>query len=310
VGTGLTTQALCEALPSGFDSSVWKAGSYSMDIEGNLRITTTVYPSLNGVGEAYTVVKYEYNFGTESAPDWQECTLITTADEFIAIGNDETKWSGNYVLGNDIDLKGMTDVTPIGKDSGNAFTGIFSGNGYSIMNAEIIKTDYSSYVGLFGYNNGIVTDLYVENARIIGNNCVGGICGANGYYGTTRGCAFSGTVQGMQYVGGICGSSDGGTIENCYSAGDIVGVKDSFMDAQYIGGICGYNSAYCEVINCYSVCRVSCSKGVGSIIGQNADDTNANVKNCYYDKNVSSLGAIGAPESSSSSDNDANNVRG
>lgn len=308
VGTGLTTQELCEVVPAKLDSSIWNNGRYTMDTDGNLRTTTAVYPSLKGVGVAYVDEKYEYNFGTDGKDDWQTCTLITNADEFIAIGEDEAKWSGNYVLGNDIDLAGK-EFTPIGKEESSAFTGRFSGNGYSIMNAEISKTDYYP-VGLFGYNNGLITDLYVENAKFIGYSLVGGICGVNGFNGTTRGCAFSGTVQGTQNVGGICGLSDGSTLENCYSAGNIVGVKESFIVARYTGGICGFSSANCSIKNCYSAARVSGCTEVGSIIGQNADDTNANVTNCYYDKNVSSLGAIGAEGSSSGSDNDSKNVKG
>lgn len=249
--TGLTTQELCENLPAGLDSSVWKAGSYTVKTDGRLRTTTMVYPGLIGVVEAYTAVKYEYDFNNDGT--YLDCTLITTADEFAAIGNDETKWLGNYVLGEDIDLEGITDITPIG-GSKTAFTGKFSGNGHTISNVEIKKST-ENYIGLFGRNGGLIADLHVENANVVGYSYVGGICGDNN--DTISGCTVSGNVRGDSYVGGISGRNSG-TISRCDFSGEVKANLD-------VGGICGGNIL--TIKNCYSIGKVSGNTLVGGVCG-------------------------------------------
>lgn len=242
--TGLTTQELCENLPAGLDSSVWKAGSYTLKTDGRLRTTTMVYPGLIGVVEAYTAVKYEYDFNNDGT--YLDCTLITTADEFAAIGNDETKWLGNYVLGEDIDLEGRTDITPIG-GSKNAFTGKFSGNGHTISNVEIKKST-ENYIGLFGRNGGLIADLHVENANVVGYSYVGGVCGLT--------------------------SGESSQIDCCYSAGKITGNSSSAF-----GGIAGQNNnSETAITNCYYDNNASNHSAIGALDGSSSDDEANNVK--------------------------------
>ena len=304
----ITNAELCSGtLPEGFDDTVWEAGSEGLDSsDGKFGTLTHTYPSLKNVGKAYSYESAEFNFGTADAPDWQEYTLITTAEEFIAIGNDETSWDKNYVLGDDINLAGK-DITPIGSSDDydeniTDFTGKFSGNGYSIKNVEFngsVDDPYNNYIGLFGFNNGLITDLYVENAKIVGRSCAGGICANNGGLGTIRNCAISGTVQGVQYAGGICGRNSG-TIVNCYNEGNIIGNRCA-------GGIVGDNASIGKIQYCCSVGKVSGGNSVGSIAGQNIDAEHIN--NCYYNKDVCSLGAIGNYDGSSS-DNETYSVVG
>ena len=108
--TGLTSDELCSGLPNGFDSSVWTAGSIDPSIDSKnprLRTATYIFPSLTGVGEAYSVSDIkQYNFGINGNDDWQKYTLISTAEEFKAITKDGADLKKNYVLGADIDLKG------------------------------------------------------------------------------------------------------------------------------------------------------------------------------------------------------------
>ena len=303
--SSLTTVELCEALPKDFGSEWAKGNVVVSPANNNFRTVTYTYPSLNGVGEAYSVVKDEFNYGTESAEDWQECTPIRNADDFLAIGEDETKWAEYYALANNIDLKGK-DVTPIG-DNITHFRGKFSGNGYSIENVEINKPTVDG-VGLFEYNEGVISDLCVKNAKLVGKSNVGGICVENA--GTIQNCAFYGTIQASHHVGGICGTNEA-MVVNCYSIGDITGVRDTvgdtIVESQNIGGICGEN--YSLLKNCYSVGKVSGDTKIGSVAGCNFGE-NGKTENCYYDKTVSSLGAVGTADSSTASDDEANNVKG
>lgn len=75
-----------------------------------------------------------------------EATEITTADEFIAMGEEP---SGYYVLKNDIDFGGRN--ISLCSTSSDAFTGTFDGDNHTISNFSLSATAYS---GIFGYING------------------------------------------------------------------------------------------------------------------------------------------------------------
>ena len=306
--TGLTTEQFCSGTLenlAGFDENVWNFGK-SSDVtpteEGSRFGTKTyTYPSLKGVGSAAeTKVKF-YNFSTSDSPDWHPFTEITTKDKFKAIGEDETSWSKNYVLGANIDLGGE-EITPIG-DLDNPFTGKFSGNGHTVSNFTINKPE-NLYLGLFGYNEGTIMNLGVEKAEVSGTtrvggvcgvnigklqNCyntgavsgtqyVGGVCGANS--GTIQNCYNTGAVSGTEYVGGVCGYNDGGTIQNCYNTVTVSGTE-------YVGGVCGNNSGTIE--DCYNTGTVSGSNDVGGVCGYKYGGT---ITNCYYNKDICTVGGI------------------
>ena len=317
----LTTADFCGGtLPTGF-GSVWAEGSTATEASQTnvkFRKATYTYPSLNGVGTAYSVKTQEYNFKVNSADadDWQECTIITTTEQFKAIGENSESLGKNYVLDADIDFGGA-EIDPIGNYYTH-FTGKFSGNGHKIKNVKINKPD-EDYIGLFSVNYGLIIDLYVENAKIVGKDIVGGICAwSSGSLSSDlamiRNCVFTGTVQGKSMVGGICGLNGNSVIENCYSIADITGTSN-------VGGICGmmtYNPHGVSIKCCYSVGKVSGGDydgyiyAIGSIVGfSDPSNSGVGIENCYYDKNVSSLGAIGTDEyDSSAADNEANNVKG
>ena len=202
--TGRTSEELCNIFG---DDEIWQSGVYSC----NDSTADCTLPSLIGVGEAQTIRLY--NFGTSDSPDWQLFTEITTKDELKAIGEDETSRSKNYILGADIDLGGE-EITPIG-GSDNPFTGKFSGDGHTVSNFKINKPDdYCIDIGLFGYNEGTIINLGVENAEITGYDYVGGVCGENN--GTIQNCYNTGKVKGETNVGGVCGYNVDGTFTNCY----------------------------------------------------------------------------------------------
>ncbi len=285
--TGLTTDELCNGLPEGFESSVWVGGdhkfAYNSDNE-RMRSAEYSFPCFRSVGKAYTVRKKLYNFisYTDDSSDWQEYTLISTADEFKAIGEDSSNWSKNYVLGADIDLGGA-EITPIG-NSTTKFTGKFSGDGHIVSNFKINKPD-TDYVGLFGYSEGLIMDLSVENTEVIGNKYVGGVCGSND--GTIQNCSSAASVKGKSYVGGVCGVNTNGTITNCHNEGTTNGRSGT------VGGVCGGNRGG-KVTNCYNEGTVNGSYEVGGVCGYNTYDSNSGtVEKCYNTGAVSGKGNIG-----------------
>ena len=227
--TGLTSEELCNGTLdklAGFVDSVWKPGK-SSDVktteEGSRFGTKTyTYPSLNGVGSPVTADVAVYNFGTSDSTDWQIFTEITTAEQFKAIGNDNTSWGKNYVLGNDIVFEDGTELTPIGGYY-KPFTGKFSGDGHTVSNFTI--NSENTCTGLFGKNNGTIMNLGVENAEINGYNYAGGVCGFNDDGCTIQNCYSTGAVSGnsetSSAIGGVCGCNNEGTITNCYYNKDI-----------------------------------------------------------------------------------------
>ena len=135
------------------------------------------------------------------------------------------------------------------------FAGHFDGDGYVISNINISG---SSYVGLFGklLNGAEVANIGLENVRIIGSG---------------------------DYVAGLAGYSDGNSITNCYSTGEVEG-------EDYIGGLVGYNVKG-DIIRSYSAVNISDSVDyVGGLVGRN---DNGIVNSSYSTGDVCGCGCIG-----------------
>lgn len=284
-GTALTAGQLCGALPDGLDSTIWKEGSVDTSTakatQGRFGTATGTYINLTKVAdikETKTAPVPVYNYVTTNGNDWDTYTLITTAEEFAAIGQDrdEIKWSANYVLGNDIDVSGV-QLSSIG-DPGTPYTGKFSGDGHTISHVDMTKENdvYSS--GLFAQigdqpskKSGKVM-LLAANGDIVSSYCeTGGICG-NLSAGEIYGCSFTGTVKGSM-VGGISGVGGQYTmISQCFFEGDVQG-KDS------AAGICGMGGT---IDHCISIGNV---KGNGELAGiSNSGDPNP--EKCYFNKDI------------------------
>ena len=204
---------------------------------------------------------------------------ISTADELAAFRdrvNDGSEQSAHAKLMNNIDLNGSVtnQWTPIGTSS-SQYTGNFNGQNFKISGLYInTNTDYQ---GLFGYvgTNGKIENLTVSGS-VSGSNYVGGIVGYN-QYGTVESCTNTGnaSVSGSSYVGGVAGRNDG-TVRNCYNTASVSG--DST-----IGGVVGYNGD--TVTNCYNTGSVSVvgtgsSSVTGGVVGENRNG--ASVTNCYF----------------------------
>ena len=283
----LTTSQLCGALPEGLDSTIWKEGSVdtstakATDTGSRFGTATGTYINLTKVakiGETKTASVPVYNYVTTNGDDWDTYTLITTAKEFAAIGQnrDAAKWSANYVLGNDIDLSGV-ELRSIGNPE-TPYIGKFSGDGHTISHVDMTKENdvYSS--GLFAQigdqpskKSGKVM-LLAANGDIVSSYCeTGGICG-NLSAGEIYGCSFTGTVKGSM-VGGISGVGGQYTmISQCFFEGDVQG-KDS------AAGICGMGGT---IDHCISIGNV---KGNGELAGiSNSGDPNP--EKCYFNKDI------------------------
>ena len=282
-GTALTAGQLCGALPEGLDSTSWKEGSVDTSTakatQGRFGTATGTYINLTKVAdikETKTASVPVYNYVTTNGDDWDTYTLITTAEEFAAIGQDTANCNENYVLKNNIDVS-RVELRSIG-DPGTPYIGKFSGDGHTISHVDMTKENdvYSS--GLFAQigdqpskKSGKVM-LLAANGDIVSSYCeTGGICG-NLSAGEIYGCSFTGTVKGSM-VGGISGVGGQYTmISQCFFEGDVQG-KDS------AAGICGMGGT---IDHCISIGNV---KGNGELAGiSNSGDPNP--EKCYFNKDI------------------------
>ncbi|WP_418881602.1 hypothetical protein [Waltera sp.] len=286
----LTTSQLCGALPEGLDSTIWKEGSVdtstakATDTGSRFGTATGTYINLTKVAdikETKTASVPVYNYVTTNGDDWDTYTLITTAKEFAAIGQnrDAAKWSANYVLGNDIDLSGV-ELRSIGNPE-TPYIGKFSGDGHTISHVDMTKENdvYSS--GLFaqiGYTQNQLSEsgkvmLLAANGVIASNAEAGGICG-NLFVGEIYGCSFTGTVKGAE-AGGISGNAGQYTkISQCFFAGDVQGKYNA-------AGICGY-SPFKVIDHCISIAAVTSDKYCAGIVSGGDYGTT----NCYFNNDV------------------------
>lgn len=289
----LTTSQLCGALPEGLNSAIWKEGSVDTNTAvatgtgSRFGTATGTYINLTKVaeiGETKTASVPVYNYVTTNGDDWDIYTLITTAEEFAAIGQDTANCNENYVLKNNIDVSGV-ELRSIG-NPGTPYIGKFSGDGHTISYVDMTKENdvYSS--GLFaqiGYTQNQLSEsgkvmLLAANGVIASNAEAGGICGDLSV-GEIYGCSFTGTVKGYT-AGGICGNAGQNTIiSQCFFAGDVQG-KDS------AAGICGMSGTVKDNINhCISIATIDTAKNDGYLAGiTNSGDIDAT--NCYFNNDI------------------------
>ena len=193
---------------------------------------------------------------------------ISTVEQLQAI---RENLSGSYRLAGDIDLSGV-EWEPIGTDSA-PFVGIFDGNGYTISNLSVNL--YSKrYIGLFGLNEGILTNIRMENIVVAGGEYTGGVVGKN--EGTVGNLTIDGTVRvtGQNYTGGAVG----------YAAGDLDGISinaiESLHGSQYVGGAVGYVDGNLSGVSINAIEYIYGNFCVGGTAGR-VDGT---IKNCTVSK--------------------------
>ena len=158
--------------------------------------------------------------GTKEHP--YEIKTAAQLENFRDIVNDENgqvKDSDAHAkLMNNIDLSsvcgeslnGGTSWNPIGTSS-SRYSGTFDGDGHTISGLYIDSSS-DNYQGLFGYlgtsgdNKGTVQNLSVSGTVNSSGDYVGGVVGYNNG-GTVTGCIFSGSgsVSGDLHVGGVVG---------------------------------------------------------------------------------------------------------
>ena len=256
-GTALTAGQLCGALPEGLDSTIWNEGSVDTSTAkatgtgsrfGTARGTYINLTKVAEIGETKTASVPVYNYVTTNGDDWDIYTLITTAEEFVAIGQDTANCNANYVLKNNIDVSGV-ELRSIGNPE-TPYIGKFSGDGHTISHVDMTKENdvYSS--GLFaqiGYTQNQLSEsgkvmLLAANGVIASNAEAGGISGNAGQYTKISQCFFAGDVQGKYNAAGICGYSPFKVIDHCISIAAVT--SDKYCAGIVSGGDYGTTNCY------------------------------------------------------------------
>jgi len=242
----------------------------------------------------YHFVEWTGNVGTIADVN-AAITTITINDDYTITANFALEiWDwydldairdnldGSYLLMNKLDstTAGYTELAsetanlgkgwqPIGTEP-QPFTGSFDGQGYEIRDLFIDRPD-EEFVGLFAVvkERGIVEDIGVVNIAVTGWWYVGGLVGMN-EPGTVNNCYSTGNVIGESFVGGLVGMNDGGTVHDSYSTGNVT------AEADFAGGLVGLNDGG-TVHDSYSTGNVTAEADfAGGLVGWNAGGTVSN----------------------------------
>jgi len=202
---------------------------------GNNWVMVDVNETLNNAGGAlggtFPMLSSEYSTTINNAHQLQLMEMAPTA---------------SYTLGQNIDASNTVTATtlkdiwsttggfvPIGTFTTN-FTGTFDGLGHTISNLTI-NTPSAYRVGLFGVTSAtsMISNVGMVGGSVSGDSAVGGLVGFN-FGGTINNSYATGSVIGGTssfFVGGLVGEG-GGTINNSYATGSVTG-------GSFVGGLVG-----------------------------------------------------------------------
>lgn len=264
------------------------SGSFTAAKNDTIKVTLT-YAGTGWDGTTKTAPKTEngvYQIGTAAELAW-------FAD---AVNKGDTTISGKLTANINLNDKPWTAFGQYDyNDAANSgFAGTLDGDRHIVSGLQ-------STEGLVSCLSSVGT---VKNLTVIGtvsgSSHVGGIAATSS--GAVENCRFDGTVTSSSSTsaGGIVGRAlQGNRIVNCVNTGDIKNTYAYYNSTLNIGGIVGYT--YGTVENCYSTGNVSArtdrdtNKGIGGIAG-------AVKGSSYYEKwgaliNCYVIGTVTGPES-------------
>jgi hypothetical protein len=207
--------------------------------------------------------------------------LISASDELGRIGYKPELMTAHFKLVNGIDLAGISFSMIASRWT--PFSGVFDGNGHTISNFTYTSSD-ASFIGLFRYvAGGQIRDLGLVNPNIHVDegNFQGGLVGYLDKGSITNCYVEDGRVSGNNYAAGLVGNSTG-VIVGCYTTGSISGYGDS------VGGLVGGNNFI--VKDCYANCTVhGAGDDVGGLVGKNS----GTIATSYSHSSVEGRNAVG-----------------
>ncbi|WP_281250544.1 GLUG motif-containing protein, partial [Teredinibacter waterburyi] len=151
-------------------------------------------------------------------------------------------------------------------NSSNRFEAVFDGNGYSIHNLMINRSDSSSQ-GLFGYIDGAtIQNLGLQGPlmSVTARSNVGGLVGSavnstlTEVFSTGR---VESTTSSLAFVGGLVGYLSSTELSACFATGAVSAA------GYYVGGLVGYATAS-TISDCFATGAVAGDDYLGSLVGQ------------------------------------------
>ena len=258
-------QAFGGAFVEIYDNLGNKLPAYRYELNGTRLTVRGAYLAALG-GQSFLTVKAGENKFTVYLEVFDK--TVSTAEEFVAIGQDAQSLAKSYLLTDDIDFYDYClsyTMPQIGKysDSGtSALTGTVDGNGHVLRNITLTAGGDG---GLFGHiaANGTVRNLGIADSDF---RCTGNFGGT-----------FAGYVK--------------GTVENCF-------VRSSVLHGSLASGFMGKEDSAKRIANCYAeitadgkiagafayYCKTKMTACFASVTGAQppftADDRSGDVSSC------------------------------
>ncbi|MBL8479158.1 MAG: hypothetical protein JNK59_07610, partial [Sterolibacteriaceae bacterium] len=155
-----------------------------------------------------------------------------------------TNLAGNYALGTDIEASATAfwnagqGFLPVG-DTTTAFTGQFDGLGRTVSSLTINRPA-TDHLGLFGVASGaVIKNLMLDNASITGQNYVGGLVGSLDGGSIVSSHSLSASISGVQGIGGLAGRIYGNAWVNDSTSSGSVSATDTQGSAGGLVGLMG-----------------------------------------------------------------------
>ncbi|MDD4291563.1 MAG: InlB B-repeat-containing protein [Clostridia bacterium] len=229
---------------------------------------------------------------------------LATKDDLIKLAEvinaaNEAYVAANFKMTGNIDLANV-NWTPIGVEGDVIFTGVFDGNGYTIVNLSV--TSCNKYSGLFGFIGGTVKNLGVVDANIniaLAGNQTAGVIAAYVKAGAISDCYATGSLTilspGVVTAGGLVGNMYQTTLSNSYADVIVSATQGALPESikepiytpnapaptAYAGGLVGIATG-CTLSNCFAagdVTAVASRNYAGKLLANNPSTT---ITNCYY----------------------------
>ena len=251
--------------------------SCSASSKVNLRSAFLVLAAVLVCGSAHGALPWEGR-GIQSDP-----YLVDDANDLQAIGAKRGYWDSHFKLTADIALGGFVgqEFVTIGyyhsADDNRAFTGGFDGDGHTIRNFSYESAETNG-IALFGYlgSGGEVRNVALEGVDVDGGegNRVAALVAVN--KGVISVCSASGSVRGGDWVGGLVGVNQGGTVSNCLAVCRVTGQFE-------VAGLAAGNGG--QISNCYAAGSVA-GEDAGGLVALNDGGM---IRDCFWDKQSSGL---------------------
>ncbi|MFP4173880.1 MAG: GLUG motif-containing protein [Candidatus Hydrogenedentota bacterium] len=180
----------------------------------------------------------------------------------LTIDRPETNFAGLFgYVGNEGEIRNVT-LEECDVMGGRAVGGLVGKNQGTVLKSDVIGSVIGGerVGGLIGWNQGDVSGSHATGF-VDGQEKIGGLVGENNRI-ISMSHATADVTATDNYVGGLVGRNDQGTVSQSYAMGDVVGGED------YAGGLVGLNlGGNGNIKNSYATGAVIGGKRVGGLVG-------------------------------------------